>query len=44
MLTIVLMTMWAVFGGLRRTTVLYEYAELAYLCAFSGQSSIARHM
>jgi len=36
----VLTTMWAIFGGKRRTTILCENAELAYLCAFCGQGGI----
>ena len=36
-LTTVLTTMWAIFGGKRRTAVPYVDAELAYLCTFSDR-------
>jgi hypothetical protein len=43
-LTTVLTTMWAIFGGIRRTAVLYRNVDLAYLCVFSGQGGIPRYM
>jgi hypothetical protein len=43
-LTTVLTTMWAIFGGIWRTTVLCGNAELACLCAFCRQGGIPRHM